>query len=154
MAIVRWNPMADVMALHNEMDRLFGELTDGVGVGRLGDERGGPRQAFLPVDIERSGDAVLVHASVPGYSPEEVSVTVGGGVLTITATHADEAEHGEGVVVRRERFRGRLFRQVALGEDVRGDEARATFDNGVLTVSVPLVPAVEPKRIPVQVAGG
>ncbi len=150
MAIIRWNPMSDLTTLHGELDRLFGDLTEGLGLERLGDGARGARQAFLPVDVERGPDAVVIHASVPGFKPEEVSVTVGDGVLTIEAEHKEESERTERAVVRRERFHGRLFRQVRLSDEVRGDEATARFEQGVLTVTVPLVPVVEPKRIPVE----
>jgi HSP20 family molecular chaperone IbpA len=47
-------------------------------------------------------------------------------------------------------FFGRLYRQIALGEGVNGEEANATFKDGVLTVTVPMMPRPEPKKIPVR----
>jgi HSP20 family protein len=89
---------------------------------------------------------------VPGFNPDEVSVTVDQGILTIDAQHREEKEKKENNYVRQERFTDRLYRQIALGQDVKGDEAKATFANGVLTVSVPLAKRSEPKKIPVQAA--
>jgi HSP20 family protein len=150
MALIRWNPTSDLMNLHSEMDRIFNDVWQGFGV----TPRGGDGQAsasYLPLDIERTDDAVVVYAPVPGFTPEEVSVTVDSGVLTIEAEHRQEGERGERNWIRQERFAGRLYRQISLGDGVDGDAARASFQNGVLAVSLPLVRRPEPKRIPVTV---
>jgi HSP20 family protein len=154
-ALIRWNPASDLVNLHSEMDRLFGELTESMGMRPRGSGRGGDSApAFLPVDIERADDAIVIRASVPGFKPEEVSVTVDSGVLTIDAQHSEESEQTEGDVIRRERYTGRLYRQILLGDGVRGDEASATFQDGELIVRVPLEAKTEPKKIPVQASSG
>jgi HSP20 family protein len=152
--MIRWNPSTDLMNLHSQMDRLFDELVGGMGMQRA--PRGGEmaQAAFLPLDIERTDDALVIHASVPGFKPEEVNVTVDRGTLTIEAQKRQELERKERTYLRQERFVGRLYRQVVLGQDVRSEDARATFDNGVLTVTIPHARREEPKRIPVQTADG
>lgn len=155
MALIRWNPASELLNLHAEMDRLFNEVFQGLGLPSLTTGAGdgqGVGSAFLPVDIERTDNALVIHASVPGFKPEEVNVTVENGVLTIDAQHTQEQESKDRNWIRRERFSGRLYRQVALGEGVDEGAATATFANGVLTVTVPLVAKPEPKRIPVQTA--
>ncbi|HEY2704869.1 MAG TPA: Hsp20 family protein, partial [Candidatus Dormibacteraeota bacterium] len=101
--------------------------------------------------------------SVPGFSPEEVSVSFEGDMLSIDAQHRDQAQdggNGQGGqaggrhYVRQERYLGRLFRQVGLGPDLRTDDARASFANGVVTVRVPTAPKAQPRRIPVTVEQG
>jgi HSP20 family protein len=149
MAMIRWNPTSELMNLHSEMDRLFNEIGQGFGLGRRLTDNSGTRTGFLPLDIERTDTALVVHAPVPGYTPEEVSVTVDSGVLTIDAQHQEQAEQTEKTWIRRESFTGRLYRQMALGEGVNGDEAQARFQNGVLTVTLPLAQRPEPKKIPV-----
>ncbi len=151
MALIRWNPASELMNLHSEMDRLFADLGQGFGVGRRTTDNGGAPTGFLPVDIERTDNAVVVHAPVPGYTPEEVSVTVDSGILTIEAQHRQEEQRTGRNWIRQERFIGRLHRQIALGEGVNEGEARASFQNGILTVTLPLTQRPEPKRIPVVV---
>ncbi|MEA2672000.1 MAG: hypothetical protein QOG45_2220 [Chloroflexota bacterium] len=129
MGLIRWKPGTELMNLHSEMDRLFEELAGDMGMARWTNR-----------------------ASVPGFNPDEVSVTVDQGILTIDAQHREEKEKKEKNCVRQERFSGRLYRQIALGQDVTGDEANATFANGVLTVTVPLAARSEPRKIPVQAA--
>ena len=89
MALIRWNPGTELMNLHSEMDRLFEELAGDMGRARWTKGNGGTAQAFLPVDIERTDDALVIRASVPGFNPDEVSVTVDQGILTIDAQHRD-----------------------------------------------------------------
>jgi len=93
---------------------------------------------------------IEVQASVPGYKPEDVTVTVDAGVITITAQEQSEKHDAADGFLRRERYRGRLFRQVVLGDGVDGDKATAAFADGVLTVKVPMVAKPEPKRIAIQ----
>lgn len=149
MAMIRWNPASELMNLHSEMDRIFNDMWQGSGLA----PRATTAQAtgFLPLDIERTENAVLVHAPVPGFSPEEVSVTVDNGVLTIEAQHRQQSEQRERHWIRQERFSGRLYRQIALGEGVNAEQAQASFQNGVLTVSLPLTQRPQPKRVPVVV---
>ena len=152
MALIRWNPGTELMNLQSEMGRLFEELAGDMGMARWTNGNGGTAQAFLPVDIERTDNALVIRASVPGFNPDEVSVTVDQGILTIDAQHQEEKEKKEKNYIRQERFSGRLYRQIALGQDVKGDEAKATFATGVLTVTVPLAKRSEPRKIPVQAA--
>jgi HSP20 family protein len=153
MALIRWNPNTDLMNLHSEMDRIFAELTESLGIapprqGQTGDVR--QDTAFLPIDVERGDDALMIRASVPGFAPQDVDVTIDNGVLTVDAQRSKESEQREGRMLRRERFTGRFFRQVMLGEGLKENEAQATFENGVLTVRIPVARRPEPKKIPVQ----
>ena len=149
MALIRWNPASELMNLHSEMARIFNDMWQGTG---LAPRATAPQATgFLPLDIERGDNAVLVHAPVPGFTPEEVSVTVDAGVLTIEAQHQQQTEQKERNWIRQERFSGRLYRQIALGEGVNAEQAQASFQNGVLTVTLPLTQRPEPKKVPVVV---
>lgn len=149
MNLIRWNPAFDLLNVHSEMDRVFNELVGGTGFNPRYNG-GATAPAYLPVDIRREGNGVVVEASVPGFSPDEVSITVDGGVMTISAAHQEEKETGEGEYLRRERYIGRVYRQIDLGDQVDGERAEASFKDGVLNVSIPLVSKPEPRRIPVR----
>ncbi len=109
----------------------------------------------LPVDVHRTGSEVVVEASVPGFSPDEVDVSVDGDMLTISARHEHEQEHGGdhkgrsggAECVRHERYFGSLYRQVYLGRGLDADKANASFNDGVLRVTIPLERKEQPKRI-------
>jgi HSP20 family molecular chaperone IbpA len=93
----------------------------GVGEGRRSTDNGGAATGFLPLDIERTDNALLIHAPVPGYSPEEVSVTVDSGVLTIEAQQQTQVEQKEKTWIRQERFSGGC---TGRSRSVRGSTAR------------------------------
>jgi HSP20 family protein len=147
MPIIRWNPSTDLLNLHSELDRVFNDVIPGP-AGLFGDDERA-RAALLPVDIRRDGDQLVIEAPAPGFDPNEVRVTVDGGVLTIDAHHEQEKEDKNDDYLRKERFSGRLFRQVSLPVEVIGDKAQASFKDGMLVVRAPLSKKTEPKRIPV-----
>jgi HSP20 family protein len=153
MAIIRWNPASDLVNLHSELDRIFSDLTEGLmGPRGQGGGDGHNLPAFLPVDIERTDKGLVIRASVPGFKPEEVNVSMDNGVLTIDATHTEERENRDEKrnVLRRERYTGRLYRQIAIGDGADSEKVQARFENGELVVTVPLAQRPEPRRIQVQ----
>ena len=146
-ALTRWNPWSDLFSLHDQMDQLFSEAFGGTaGPRRNG---GGERALTLPIDIRQTDEAYVLEASVPGFKPEDVEVTLDQNVLTIQGTQRQETEEQKGGWVRRERRTGSFHRQVVLPAEVRADEISASFEHGVLTVTVPRAQKAQPKRIPV-----
>jgi HSP20 family protein len=145
MAIVRWNPWGELFNLHSQMDELFSALSPSTSTTN-GGERG---YLQLPVDIRQTEDAFLIEASVPGFKPDEVEVTFDDGILTIKGNHNEEQEKTGGDWVRRERRMSSVYRQVGLPAEVRADEIKASFEHGVLRITVPRAQRAQPKRIPV-----
>ena len=146
MALVRWNPWGELFDLHNQMDQLFQTLTTET-------PRNGGQHANLPVDIRQSDEAYTIEASVAGFKPEDVEVTFEAGVLTIRGTHREDHEQKQGTYVRRERQTQSVFRQISLPAEVRAEEISASFENGLLTVTVPRAQKAQPKRIQVTTNG-
>lgn len=147
MAIVRWNPWNDLFSLHNQMDELFNST--------LGREMNAQSSdvGHLPVDIHQTDERFTIEASVPGFKPEDVEVTLDNGVLTIQGRMQEDRSSNDGGYVRRERRMSSVFRQIGLPAEVRADEISAAFENGVLTITVPRVEKAQPKRIPVHSSG-
>ncbi|MHB1500284.1 MAG: Hsp20/alpha crystallin family protein [Candidatus Dormibacteria bacterium] len=107
--------------------------------------------AYLPLDIRQKDGEFVVEASVPGFTPEEVEITADQGVLTIRGERrAERSDEMEGSYLRRERSHHSVVRQLTLPADVKEDEIRASFLNGVLTVTIPRAEAPAPRRIPVR----
>jgi HSP20 family protein len=94
-----------------------------------------------PIDIERGKDKLVVRADVPGMNPEDIDVTVDDGVLTVSGTHEEKSEKKEKDYVRRERHFGSFQRSIRLPDGIDADQIDATYDNGVLELTIPL-----PKR--------
>ena len=138
MTLSRWSPM-------REFDRLF---VDFFGTPLVDDSRE-PRTWYLPLDVVDRGNAYEVKAALPGFKPEDVELTFADGVLAIKAQRKQESESKDGSYLRRELTYGDYERRVQLPGDVKEADIKATFDNGMLTIEIPKVPAPQPVKIPV-----
>jgi HSP20 family protein len=110
--------------------------------------------AGLPLDIRQTDDAYVIEASVPGFAPEQVQVTVDRNWLVIHADRNQESESTEGGYVRRERRSASMHRRLALPEEVDVERISASFSNGELAITVPRSARPEPRRVPVVAADG
>ncbi len=139
-----WEPMSDLIAWQQAMDRLFDEAWGRRGLGW----RRGERVDLLPVDMYTTADEVVVQASVPGVDPNDVEITIEGETLTIKGERKPPLENVEYQI--QERRYGPFARTLSLGVPVQADKAEATFDQGVLTLTIPKAEEVRPKVIKVK----
>jgi HSP20 family protein len=143
MTIVRRpSPLGELVSLRQAMDRLFEDSF--VRSRPLGFGEGG---AVLPLDITSSPDALVVDAALPGIRPEDVEITVEDGTLTIRAESRSERQETEGETLINEIRRGSVSRAVALPTGLEPDKATATFEHGVLHLSIPRAESVKPRQI-------
>ena len=113
------------------------------------DGTAGSRSAVLPMDvIQRDGEVVL-RIDLPGADPESIDVTADHGVLTVSAKRSEQYAEQERLVVR-ERLMGSFSRKVRLAETVDTDKIEASYDNGVLSVLLPLQEKAKPRKISVK----
>ena len=108
--------------------------------------------AGLPIDVRQTEDASVIEASVPGFSPDQVHVTVDQNWLVIHADRNQESETTEAGYVRRERRSASVHRRLALPEEIDVERISASFQNGELAITVPRTARPEPRRVPVSVA--
>jgi HSP20 family protein len=119
-----------------DLDRLAGALM----------ETRGPR--LMPMDLYREGDVYILSADLPGIDPGSVDVDVDGQLLTIRAERT-LANH-EGVKwLTRERQAGSFLRQLNLGQGIDIDKIAASYDNGVLSVTIPVTEQAKPRKVQV-----
>jgi HSP20 family protein len=143
MAITRWDPFRDLLNLQNEMTRVFGRA--------YGEEAEGTRASWAPpIDIYETPEAYRVVAELPGFSPDQVDVTVNEGTLTIKGERKFYDEVNEENFHRVERRFGAFQRIVSLPQQVESDNVEASFDKGVLTVSIPKAEKAKPRRIEIK----
>jgi HSP20 family protein len=102
-----------------------------------------------PVNVRRTEDGYRVEAALPGFTPEDIEVTLDRGTLTISARRSDEKETEQGRYLRREAYFGSFQRRLALPAEVEAKDVRASYENGVLTVDVAYAPAGGAVRIPI-----
>lgn len=92
---------------------------------------------FVPrVDVTRRGDQILVHADLPGISPEDLEIRASDDGLVIEGERRSDVERREGDIWQSERSYGRFCRVIPMPEGADLDSAQARFENGVLEVSV------------------
>ncbi|PJJ73114.1 HSP20 family protein [Diaminobutyricimonas aerilata] len=114
---------------------------------RLLDSRQGPR--LMPMDLYRDGDHYILNADLPGVDPGSIDVDVDGQLLTIRAERTPRSQ--EGVQwLSRERAFGSFLRQFTLGDGLAADGITANYDNGVLSVMIPVSEKAKPRKIAVN----
>ena len=139
----------NLSSIYNRMDRMFDDFFGG-------------RPAILraetkdwdwspPVDISESGSHVEIRAEVPGLSQDDVSVSVTENVLTFKGEKKQESEGKDETAHRVERAYGRFHRSFTLPKSLQTDGAKASFKDGVLTLSIPKVEQPKPKEIQISV---
>jgi HSP20 family protein len=104
-----------------------------------------------PVDMYQTKDSVVVETPLAGIDPEKVEVSVEGGTLTIKGSMEKKMEVDEKDYYRKEVRSGSVFRRVALPAAVQEGGAEATFENGLLRVTIPKAQLEAPKTVKVQV---
>ena len=107
----------------------------------------------MAMDAYRQGDHVLVHLDLPGVPADSIDLTVEKNVLTVSAERRWAREEGTEVLAA-ERPQGRVSRQLFLGEGLDLDHVEASYDDGVLTVRIPVAEQAKPRKVQVQAAGG
>jgi HSP20 family protein len=107
------------------------------------------RQASVPMDAYRHGDSFVIHLDLPGVDPASIDLTVERNELTIAAERHWQPVEGDQVVAS-ERRQGSFTRQLFLGDGLDTAKIHATYENGVLTVTVPIADRAKPRRIEVN----
>jgi HSP20 family protein len=144
--LMRWDPFREVVSLREAMDRLLD-----VAFTRPLSLSLGESLAWMPqIDMYQTEDEVVVKATVPGVKPEDLHITVTGDVLTIRGEVKQEEEIKDAAYHIRERRYGTFSRSLPLPVPVLTDKAKAEFENGVLTLTLPKAEEVRPKTIEVK----
>ena len=134
--LAKWDPFRDLLSVEDEFERLLGRPT--------------LRTAWAPaLDVRETEDRFQVTVDLPGMEPEAVSVTFERGVLTVSGSREFSSEQQDETYHRIERSYGSFARSVRLPHVSDADGITATFDKGVLTVSVPKAEAAKPRTIEV-----
>ena len=148
-SLIRWNPVQEMMQIQNEFDRLF---EDSFGVPRL--RRVEATNWGLALDVIENEDMFILRASVPGVQPDDLDITLTDNVLTVSGElKSEELNEGDQFHLQERRY-GHFSRSINLPVPVKGDEIEAVYENGVLTLNVPKMEEVKPKRISIKTQVG
>ena len=112
------------------------------------------RSEVTPIDVYQTENEVVVKATIPGVKPEEVDVSIADNTLTIKGeTKAEEKIEHKDYLYQEHRY-GAFRRSVALPSGLKTDNAEATFEDGVLTLTIPKAEEIKPKQIKVKAKAG
>ena len=108
------------------------------------------RSETTPIDVYQTENEVVIKATVPGVKPEEIDVNIADNILTIKGeTNAEEKVERKNYIYQEHRY-GTFHRSVALPSTLKTDKAETSFENGVLTLTIPKAEEAKPKQIKVK----
>jgi HSP20 family protein len=142
--LTRWEPAREMISLREAMDRLFNEAFT---------LPFWPSVAMptLAVDMYQSDDEVVIRAALPGLKPNDVEISITGDLLTIKGEFKEKTENKEKAYHLREHRYGAFERTISLPTEVVADKAKAEFEDGILTITLPKAEEAKPKVISIKV---
>jgi HSP20 family protein len=105
------------------------------------------------MDAYRRGDAVFVQFDLPGIDPNTIDLTVEQNVLNVIAERVNDRKEADQIIAK-ERPVGVFERQILLGEHLDPERLQASYEQGVLTIQIPVAPEVKPRRIEIRAGEG
>jgi HSP20 family protein len=156
MAVMRWRPFGQGLEpwvgarelgdIQSEVNRLFDTF-----FGRSA-PNGASERAWAPAaDMYETKDELVIKADLPGMSEKDVQVSITGDLLSLKGQRIEAEDVKPEQYFRAERWAGRVERVFQLPIPVQADKVRASYREGVLTVTLPKVEAVKPKEIKIDV---
>ena len=143
--------MANHLIRNNPLfDDFFRELSPGFFVRPLHGEPL-PSPAQIRIDVKESDAAYTIHAELPGVPKEDIQVSIDGGIVTLRAEVKQHDSQSSGdKTLRSERYYGEVSRSLQLPQDIDQAAAKAKYDNGVLTLTLPKKQAGGSQRLKVE----
>ena len=124
-----WQPFSEIERVRREFDRLFDEFFGSIE----------PKEyIFAPaIEVYETDKDVVINAEIPGVKKEDIEITVKDNFVHIKAEKKEEKEEKKENVHRLERFYGKVERIIPLPVDVKSEEAKAEYKDGVLEIRIP-----------------
>ncbi len=110
------------------------------------------RPSAMPMDAYRRGDQFVVHFDLPGVDPSSIDLTVEKDLLTVSAERQWQTDDGQEVIAS-ERPHGSFSRQLFLGEGLDSGRVEASYENGVLTITLPVAEQAKPRKVQISSGG-
>jgi len=152
MAIVRFNPMRDLLNVEREFNRLFNTLENRLGVSEKQTENGNWETAeWMPLtDIYENNDNYILKLDLPGMKREDVKLVYINGQLSISGERKlelmnDLRQH------RIERTYGKFYRTFSLPQEIQQEKIEAEFKDGQLTITIPKAEEAKPKELDIKI---
>lgn len=150
-ALTRWDPATEFSAMRNAMDRIFEQSFGRFPAFRPSEELG---PASVGLDVIENGENFVVKAALPGVNPDDVDINIEDDVLSIRGEFQQkEEEKGESNFIRRELRYGSFQRQLRLPPTVDAEHAEASFEHGMLTLTLPKKPEARARSLKITPKG-
>lgn len=143
MAIVRWDPLKDLMTMHDRMNKIFDETLNKNAQGNYGDW-------LPPVDIFETEDEIVIMSELPGMKEEDMDIQVSDGVLTLKGEKKYPIEGESDNFYRLERSYGKFSRSFAIPSTVDISTVKANLKDGLLKVTLKKKEEIQPRVIKVE----
>jgi HSP20 family protein len=140
--LTRWEPFREARRMHDMLDRMMDRS--------LLDPWASGFEGVLPLDMYQTDDEIIVKASAPGMTAEDIDISITGETLTIRGELEGEEVQEDSRYHIRERRMESFSRSIALPTMVQAEKAKAEFENGILTLTLPKAEEVKPKTISVK----
>lgn len=131
--IRRWHPLNDLARLERKMDSFFNELWRGFSPRAFAEAQFGS----FPVDVLDQGDEIIVRAELPGVEKDKIDLRCTEDSISIATEKSEQKQIKDGTWVVQESSFGKMVRTISLDSQIDPDTAYASFENGVLTVTLP-----------------
>jgi len=142
--LIRWEPAREMMTLREAMDRLFDDaFTHPLSMSGNG-------WSVPAVDMYQTDNEIVVKAALPGIKPDEVQINITGDVLTLKGEVKQSEEVKEKAYHIHEQRWGAFERTLILPANVIADKAKADFENGILSITLPKAEEAKPKTITIK----
>lgn len=136
-----WNPFAELERIRREFDRLIEEMWPREEVER----------AFAPaVEMYETDNEIVVKAELPGVKKENIEVSIKDNTLHIRGEKKEEREEKTETIHRLERVYGKFERVLTLPVDVKAEEVRAEYKDGILEIRLPKSEVSKEKKIEIK----
>ncbi len=148
MTLVRWNPFTELINMQDRMSRLFGDtyLKPTLGEREIGDE-------WSPaVDIYEDTDGVILKIELPEMDMKDIDVKIEDNTLNVRGERKLEREDKKDNYHRVERYYGTFSRSFTLPSTVNQEKVKASYDRGVLRITLPRKEDTKPRKITIEVS--
>lgn len=142
MALIRWQPFGEIEQLRRQMDQMFDEISGSNGLSQV---------TFKPaIELTDGEENLTLRAEVPGVEAKDLDISVTRDAVTIKGEHRYQNETQEKGFYHSEFRYGKFERTIKLPVAVQNDQAKAEFNNGILTLTLPKVAEAQHRVVKVN----
>ena len=145
MALVRWNPYAEMNSFRRQMDRLFDDIAN---QNALADHPWQPA-----IELEDSGENLVLKAQLPGLNADDLDISASRDSLTISGEYRTEQESNSKGTYHSEFRYGKFSRTIKLPVAIQQNQVTANYENGIVTLTLPKVEDAVDRPVKINLGG-